>query len=572
MAANLAACLLLCAVVVFVYAQTAGFGLVLADDINTLAYLEKQTDSFFVNVLRAVTTTPAHIPYWMPITMISYLLDYEIFNLDPGGYHMSSMLLHALTAILLFLVLQAITRASLKSFFATALWAIHPLNVSSVAWLAGRSTILSSFFLIGAIGCYAAYVNGLRWSFYWATMLAFLLALLSKPSAIYFPLVLLLLDYWPLGRYAANTNTEFYPSLGVGSRLIFEKIPFFLLVVVCIGLSLFFFKTMHMAEPFTGGELSSPMVFINSFVSIIAYIWKFIIPTNLPLYSPPVPLAHLRSLWMIAGSAAILVMCLIRGWQWRRQLPYLMTGLLFFLVPLIPHLAICVGQQQLVIERYAYVPVLGLSVIVAWGGIDILRRLNTPRWMQFCVIGLVLTAYMVVALAQAGHWKDTEHYFRHAAAMNPDSARTHSNFGEVLFNKRDIPAAIDAFNEALRLAPRDPVIHHNLGLALVRAGETVSALHHYQRAIDLKPDYVEAHNNMANLLMDTGRIDATIKHYRQALSIDPSLYKVHNNLAVALARKGEIDTAIQHLRTALKLAPGYASAQQNLDQLLRGHR
>lgn len=553
-----------------VYGQTIGFGLVLADDINTMAYLQAQTDSFVVNARTVFTTTPAHVPYWMPVTMLTYLLDYELFNLNPGGHHLTSLLLHALTALLWFVVLQAITGSAMKSFCAAALWAIHPMNAAAVAWLAGRSAVLSTLFLIAAVGFYAGYVNGRGRFCYHATLAGFVLALLSKPSVVYLPLVLLILDHWPFGRLLKQKGEREPVTVGgaIHWGVVLEKVPFFSLAALWIGVSYYFFETTPMAD-YSGDGQPSPLIFLNGFVSIAAYVWKFIVPSNLPLYTPPLPMPRLQPLWLIAGSAA-LVFCLTgAGWKVRMKLPYVMTGGLLFLIPLLPHLGVCVGQHKLIIERYAYVPFLGLSIIVAWGGIDIMRRLGMGVRQQSFIIALTLAGYMAVAGMQVRHWKDTEHYFRHAVSINPHSARTYSNFGEVLFNAGKTIAAIDAFKKALQLDPRDAVVHHNLGLAWMRAGGTKEALGHYQKALEINPAYAEAHNNLGNLLGDAGETPKAIHHYKQALTIDPSLYKVHNNLAVALAQKGEIDAAVRHLQRALSINPEYGVARQNLRRLQR---
>ncbi|MDY6904813.1 MAG: tetratricopeptide repeat protein [Thermodesulfobacteriota bacterium] len=557
-------CVLIIVGVVAVYWQTTGFSLVLADDINTIIYLKAFTGSFSANIINILTSPPAHVPYWMPVTMSTYLLDYTIFGINPQWHHLTSLLLHGITGVLLFLVLQIMTRAPFRSFLVALLWAVHPLNVASVAWLAGRSSIISTLFLVVAIGFYAGYVNTRRLMFYCLALLCFLLGLLSKPSVIYFPLFLVILDYWPLGRYGHAAGNRLHCR-----RLIVEKLPFFLISALWVTGTFYFFHSTSFAAPSIDHGLN-PVVYFNGFVSLAAYIWKFFLPTGLPLYTPPVSEAHLRSLWLIAGAAVAmgLLAALVIGK--RKPYPYLLTGGFIFLVSLLPHLGICIGQQQLIIERYAYVPVIGLCLIVVWGVGGLLARYRLKAAGGYIVISAMLVLYAAMAWTQTKHWKDSEHYFRHAVAINPGSARTYANFGEVLFNAGKTGPAIEAFHKAIDINPKDAVAHHDLGLALSRAGDPAQALMHYQTALAIDPDYPEAHSNLANLLADMGGIDEAIRHYQAALSIDPSLYQVHNNLAIVLVQKGDMDTAVAHLRKALSINPGYEKARENLQHLLNG--
>ncbi len=564
--------------------------------------------------------------HWIPLNKISHMLDCQFYGLKPGGHHLTNVLLHAAAAILLFLVLRRMTAAIWPSAFVAAVFAIHPLRVESVAWVTERKDVLSGFFFMLTLWAYARYVqkteirgwpSPMRTLFYirqpltsidyWIALLFFACGLLSKAMVATLPLLLLLLDYWPLNRFlrpepAAAMDRQ--KRLSVFKRLILEKIPF-LGLIVAVGMGLLFSRDRNnvvVAVALQAGRGLvphrdlSPMVRMgHALLTPLVYLKQMFFPAGLAVFSPPGQNVPCLEMFMaVILLMAVSVVVLVR----RRKQPYLVTGWFWYLVMLAPILILIQQGAELRSDRYTYLPQIGLYILVAWGAADLFGH-----WRYRCALlgstaAAVLACLLVGAYVQTGYWKNSISLWTHTLAcasenpkahnnfgsalaiqgkwneamqhyeqalrLNPDYADAHINLGAALARQGKLAEAIEHYERALQIHPEDAGACNNLGFVLAAQGKREQAIEYYERALQLKPDSVDAHFNLGNALAAQGNLAQAIEHYEQALQLKPDYADAHNNLGNALARQGKLGEAIKHYNRALQLKPDYADAHVNL--------
>ena len=531
---------------------------------------------------------------WHPLTLLSHLLDFQCYGLNPHGHHLTSVLIHAVNTILLFLVLRKTTQTTWRSFFVAALFGVHPLHVESVAWVAERKDVLSTLFWLLTMWAYTRYVEESKAQSpkskvqYTLALVFFTLGLMSKPMLVTLPFVLLLLDYWPLGRWQRER---------IG-RLIAEKLPFLLLSLMASAVTVLVQKGANTVVPLTILPLSARLE--NAFVSYARYLEKFFCPINLAVYYP-----H-PGAWPLTTAIPAIVLCLAISLLvvlMRGRVPYLLTGWLWFVGTLVPVIGLVQVGEQAMADRYAYVPMVGLLICSVWG-LHALRRC----WQRLTFILPVLAAAVVVSSAiltreQVGWWKNSETLFRHAvavtkdnyvahdlladalnrenrfdeaieqlqAALNqrPDIAKLHYHLGRAFEGRRQWDQAIREYQEATKLNPYYIEAYNNLGMALGRKGLPDEAIHQFQRALQLAPDFNDLHYNLGNALARTGRLAEAAEQFREVLKLKPDDAAACNNLGIVLFRGKQVDEAIRQFQEALKLRPDYPEAQQNLAAALR---
>lgn len=550
-----------------IYFQSRHFGLVMADDIDLFEYMAHQPDRFWHNTRMTFMEMPGHVPYWIPVSMTSYFADYEFFRMDPGGYHLTSGVLHGITATVFFVLLFQMTGCFWRSAAAAAIWAVHPLHTESVAWIPGRAGVLSVFWTILAIACYADYVSTGHRRSYLLTCLFFVMGLLSKPVIILLPFFLLLLDYWPLQRFVrfdADRQAEEKSSVSL-KWLIIEKLPLAAIGAGAVLFGRFFFQATPMARSIQKGVFRPELLF-NIPVVYVTYLWKTLVPAGLPAYVPPME-GWLLPLWQIMGAFTIIFVVTLAVIRFRKKAPYLLVGWGWFLIGLAPFLLVCIGQHRFLLQRYAYLPVLGLVLGIVWGCAELMRRLGVSRSIMAATAVAVVATLTVISHAQARHWANPLSFFRHAVEVRPACSQTRANYGEVLFLHGRNTEAIGQLEAALAVDPDNALAHYHMGRVMESTGNFEAAIHHFEEAVRLQPDHVPARNSLGNLLCDTGRIDEAIVHYQSALAADPSAFMVYNNLAAALTLKGDYDDAGDLLQKALAINPGYATGRENLKRI-----
>jgi tetratricopeptide (TPR) repeat protein len=502
--------------------------------------------------------------YWRPLSFLSHALDIELFGLRPAGHHLINVGIHAAAAVALFLVLQSMIHAPWRCALVAALFALHPLRVESVAWVTERKDVLSGLFFILTLGAYTRYVRGpFSMTRYVAVFFVFALALMSKSMVVTLPFVLLLLDYWPLGRtrwvppVVAGNNVTMPPG-----QLLKEKLPLFALAAASCVVT-FLGQAGRGRMNFTSVSLGTRIA--NALLSYAGYIGKMFWPTGLAVWYPLEPGLSAATA-MVAGIGLVGVTTAVIGGARRR--PWLVTGWFWYLGMLVPVIGVFQGSGEAMADRFTYLPSIGLTVMLCWSvpARAVERRISK---VTTCVVAAAVVAVCAaLSRVQVGYWKDSETLFRHALDVTRDNWLTQNNLGSTLFQAGQVEEAIGHYEQALRIKPDYVEAHNNLATALERAGRLQDAIGHYEQALRIKPDFAEAHYNLGLALLQAGKVSEAIGQYKQALRIKPEYAEAHNNLATALERAGRLQDAIGHYEQALRINPDYATAHNNLGNAL----
>ena len=515
---------------------------------------------------------------WQPLTLLSHMLDVQCYGLKPWGHHLTSVLLHVINTLLVFLVLKRMTGAAGRSFFVAALFGLHPVHVESVAWVAERKDVLSTLFwllTLWAYVCYTQNVTRSRWPmagteeitsasnpshvtrrqslFYGLALLFFSLGLMAKPMLVTMPCILMLLDYWPLKRWE-----------GKGAWfLIVEKTPFFLLSAAASLVTFLTQKAVNTLAPLTALPLSARVE--NAFVAYGRYLGKLFCPVNLSVHYPyPDKWPWLTVILAFTLFAAISFFAV----SLRRQQPYLLVGWLWFVGTLVPVIGLVQVGEQSMADRYTYVPLVGMFIFLTWG-MDAL----TQHWQRQTLILSVFGSAAIIACAVLTHkqvawWKNSETLFRHAALVTGDNYKAHALLADALSREKRFPEAAGQLQEAIRLAPNIPDLHYHLGTTFEDGGRMDEAITQYQETLKLNPNLIDAHNRLGMALGHKGLPDEAIRQFQEALCLAPRANDIHYNLGNALARTGRLPEAAIQLQEALKLKPDDASARNNLGVVL----
>jgi tetratricopeptide (TPR) repeat protein len=538
------------------------------------------------NVVWAFTT--GHASNWHPLTWLSHMVDAQLFGRQAGPQHLVSVGFHIANTLLLFLLLRRMTGALWRSAFVAALFALHPLHVESVAWASERKDVLSALFFLLTLGAYVRYteVQSLKSNvqnpeagasritstlrstgtedghhaspFYLLSLTFFALGLMSKPMLVTLPFVLLLLDYWPLQRFGPST---LHSRTSTFFRLLAEKVPFVLLAAASSVITFIVQRK--------GGAVSTALTFgariANALVSYVRYLGKMFWPKNLSiLYPHP---GHWPA-WQVVASGGLLVAVFAAVILVARKRPYLAVGWLWFCGTLVPVIGLVQVGIQSMADRYTYLPLIGLFIMLAWG-IDELIPIRPWRGRALAVGGaLLLMACACLTERQIRFWRDSEALFRHAVQVTRDNYLAYNNLGFYLSGQGRTTEAMENYRLALKINPNYEDALNNLGYALAGQKKYAEAIPLYEAALRIRPKHTEVHNNLGNALSETGKIDDAIQHYLIVLQQKPDHADAHNNLGIALAMKGRLDEAIPHFHEAIRCKPSYASAHSNLGNAL----
>jgi tetratricopeptide (TPR) repeat protein len=567
--ATRAVCLALFLGTLFLFARTIGNDFVNYDDPDYVTKNEHVMAGLgWPGVKWAFTS--GDISYWHPLTWVSHQIDWSLFGDRPAGHHATSVALHALNAVLAFLVFRRLTGACWASAGAAALFAWHPLRVESVAWIAERKDVLSGFFWLLALWAYAAYAERRRrnhpgaWRAYSGALAAFAAGLMSKPSVVAFPVVLLALDFWPLRRLAlappdAGAKTERLRFESPGQLLV-EKIPF-----LCLSAAVSAITVIAQQKVGTlSTVLSLDARLANAVVGTARYLGKLVWPLDLAVLYPhpgrwPAP--------AVAGALALFVGISGLAWVQRRRRPWLLTGWAWWLVALAPMAGLVQVGIQSIADRYTYIPMLGVHLAILWTLRDAFSTPSARRTLALAGVA-VLVACAGRTWHQQGVWRNSLTLFEHAVAVTEKNYLAHNNIGTHLAQLERHADAVDHYRRSLAINPGYGEASNNLGHALARLGQTGEAVEHYRRALRTKPDLIEARNNLGNALSDLGQVDEALAHYEFVLARQPNHADALMNYGVALAMKGSLPAAEEKLRASLRLRPGSASAQSNLGNVL----
>ena len=601
-------CAVLILAILAVYGQVCHHGFVNYDDNRYVtenprvqAGLTKQ------NLIWAFKTT--HAEFWHPLTWLSHMLDWELYGANGRGHHLTSLVFHGVNTLLLFLVFERMTGAPWRSAFVAAFFALHPLHVESVAWIAERKDVLSTLFGLVALLAYTGYARRRRRGAYILALVAFVSGLMAKSMVVTLPFVLLLLDYWPLGRFRSTetgdrTGSEpLHPrepvdrGTGPWRYLVLEKIPFLAVSGVFAGLTVLAQKSGGAMVPLA--RVSFLERLMKASLAYGVYIVKTVFPQKLAVFYPfvlPMPA------WEVIGATLLLVTLSILVVWVRRRHPYLMVGWFWYLGTLLPVIGLIQVAPHLVADRYTYVPLIGISIMIAWGVPPLMRAWRHRTIILAMSTAVVLVGLMVVTWFQVRHWKDSTALFTHALrvtsrnslALNalgqaiheqgrseealayyaraleisPDFALAYNNRGVALLELGRRGEAFESFSEAVRHSPDDALALSNLGFVLAGQGRLDEAVRAYERSLEIDPDLVIARKNLADARLKQGRTEEAVTHYNRVLELEPHADKVHFNLGIAYTRLGKLAEATHHYREAVRIEPGFAQAYNQLGVLL----
>ena len=517
----------------------------------------------------AFTTT--HANFWHPLTWLSHMLDCELYGLNPAGHHLANLLLHMASALLLFLVFHRMTHAVWKSAFVAALFALHPLHVESVAWASERKDVLSTLFWILTMGAYAAYVEAPGKKRYLMVLVCFVLGLMAKPMLVTLPFVLLLLDYWPLGRWPLKSPTPLCPEqIGclTGSHdrrkgagyLLAEKTPLFALAAASSIVA--FVAQQQGGATKTLASFPMDIRIANAMLSYVGYMGKMIWPTNLAVFYPHP--GNTVVMWQAVLAALFLLGLSFSTSRRAKEQPYLPVGWLWYLGTLVPVIGLVQVGDHAMADRYTYVPLIGLFIVMAWGLPDLLARRSHGRFVLTLSALAVIIGCMICSSLQVRHWKNSITLFTHTLQATPNNPQAHTNLGIALAEQGRLDEAVRHYAEALRIKPDFLPARINLGGALAGQDKFDEALAQYSEALRIAPDSADAHYNLANVLARHGRPLEAVAHYAEALRIKPDDWQAHNNLGIALASHDRMSQAVAHFRQALEIKPNFPEARHNL--------
>jgi len=512
--------------------------------------------------------TATHASNWHPLTWLSHILDCQLYGLKPGGHHLTSLVFHIVNAVLLFIVLTRMTGARWRSGFAAALFAFHPLHVESVAWVAERKDVLSTFFWILTIWMYARYVERPGLSRYMLPLFTMALGLMAKPMLVTLPFVLLLLDYWPLARFrpsqtggqSSATTRTFKELVSPFLRLFLEKIPFFVLASASSIVTFLVQKGGGAVAPL---EVYSIKIRIaNSLVSYVKYMGKMIWPHPLSVYYPH-PGDDL-SMWKAVGAGVLLLCISILVVLGMRRYRFLALGWFWYLGTLVPVIGLVQVGTQAMADRYTYVPLIGLYITIAWGIPEFLAGWRHRRMAILALASAAIWALMMCSWLQIQLWKNSLRLFEYASRVTSGNWVIHNNLGLELEKDGRLEEALHHYKKSLEINPSFCLAHSNLGVALEETGRLDEAVKHYYEALRIKPDFAAAHYNLANFLKNQGRLEEAVKHYYEALRIKPDFADAHYNLAIFLKNQGRLEEAVKHYYEALRVKPNYADVHNSL--------
>ena len=545
--------LLLIAAILISYWQVKDFDFICFDDKPYVTENRRVQSGLTVKGFIWAFTT-FHASNWHPLTWLSHMLDCELYGLNPMGHHWTGLQIHIANTLLLFFILQYMTGALWRSAFVAALFALHPLHVESIAWVAERKDVLSTFFGMLALLSYCRYAKQPSLAGYLLIILFLSMGLMAKPMLVTLPFLLLLLDFWPLERLRFVTVF----------RLVLEKIPLFVPVIISSCLT-------FMAQQSSGAVKSLesfPLTVraANAFVSYASYAVKAIWPHNLTVFYPhpgnSLPLWQVFGAILLVGGASVLA---IRS---LKKYPYIAVGLFWYLGTLVPVIGLIQVGPQAMADRYTYIPMTGLFIIIAWGFSDLSTKWHYRKIVLTLFAVIILSVLAVSTFFQLGYWRSSIALFEYAVNITENNYLAHNNLGAALLEKGKFDKAVLHIKESLRIEPGCKAALYNLGAALSAQGKLDKAVLHYNDVLKINPEDAIVHNNLADVLSVQGKLDEAVLHYNKALKNNSDHADAHCSLGSLLARQNKFKEAMFHLAEAIRINPDYAEAYNEIGVIL----
>ena len=537
--------------------------------------------------------TSGHAANWHPLTWISHMLDIQFFGLKPQWHHLTNLLFHIANVLLLFFVLNRMTNALWQSAFVAALFALHPLHVESVAWIAERKDVLSSFFWMLTLAAYGYYAGNPRLKYYLAVIAFFALGLMAKPMVVTLPFVLLLLDYWPLGRFGKSNSAQAIqaevispafsrkrkgktgkhtPKITVELEkppthefqwalvrpLILEKIPLFALTIISCAATYIAQNRGGAVVPIEIYTLDIRVA--NALVSYFIYITKSILPDNLAVYYPH---PGMWPVWQILGAVLFLGAVTFAVIRMAQRSPYLPVGWLWFTGTLVPVIGIVQVGGQALADRYTYIPSIGLFIMAAWGIPEIFRKRRYAKEAVTASATLCLLMLFILTSRQVGYWRDSVTLFDHALSVTKKNGPMLNNRGNALHSLGNHTRAIEDFDRAVEINPLFAAAFNGRGLARKSMGNYLRAIEDFDRAIEIDPFYAGAYNSRGLVHNNMGNYSRAIEDFDRAIQIDSKLAPAYNNRGNARDFLGDHVRAIEDFDRAIEIDSEYADAYNN---------
>ena len=553
-----------CAVIVLacivIYGQTLTHGFVKCDDdICVTDNYRVQAGWSWANVVWAFTQDLT--TYLMPVTWMSHMTDCQVYGLRPWGHHLTSLILHTVNSILLFLLFARMTRSLWPSALVAVLFAVHPLHVETVAWIADRKGLLSMLFWVAALGAYAWYRRRPNPARYLSVALMFLLGLLSKPTVLPLPFVLLLLDYWPLDQM---NRTDM--SRGMARRTVWfavEKLPLLLLTAL-FSVVTFMLTATHSGNLEVGEKVPLVARCANAAVVYVLYLVKTVWPTGLAVFYPH-PIT--RPVWQVTGAVVILAAITLFSLRHARRRPYLIVGWLWYVGTLVPVIGLVQSGEFSHADRYTYIPLIGIFIMIAWGGGDFIAAWRVPNSAVAVASGAVLVLLTVCSGVQTSYWHDDRTLFSRALAMGQESSFAFNNLGLLALEQGRHDEARTLLTKALDLNPKDVKVLNNLGKLALDQGRYDEAGTFLKRAMDVSAGYPSTLINLGTLAMAQRRYDEALSWQMKAFEAEPRDTKNLNNLGLLALYQRRYDEAKSWLMKSLEVNPTNPSALNNLGLL-----
>jgi tetratricopeptide (TPR) repeat protein len=494
----------------------------------------------------AFTTTECS--NWHPLTWLSHATDVQLYGLNAGAHHTSSLVIHALNAILLFLLFFRLTGVLWPSALAAGLFAVHPLHVESVAWAAERKDVLSTLFWLLTLLAWVRYVRTKTLGAHGLAVLLFVFGLMAKPMLVTLPFTMLLLDFWPLRREATLL------------KLLKEKAVFFGLSAASVAMTLFAQHEGGAIKTFEAYPLAERLA--NGIVASVTYLGKTVWPVRLAVFYPYEHTGHPS--WAVAGATILLAAITAIAIRSRAYAPYLAFGWFWYLGTLVPVIGLVQIGSQAMADRYTYVPLIGIFIATAWALAAIAESVRGARYPVVIATCLGLAVLAAASRAQVATWRDNTTLFRRALAVTSNNALAHNNLAAGLMNEERLGEAIEHCREALRIKPDYFEAHSNLGLLLAKTGRMPEAVEQFRQAVAINPDSEKVHNNLAVACAALSLLDESAEHFREVIRLNPRNTKAHDLLGQVLALQGRVAEAVAEFEEAIRLKPDYDEAREDL--------
>jgi len=550
--------LILVALILGIYWPVQDYGFInFDDDVYVTQNINVQSDITRDGLCWAFSTK--YFGLWNPLTWLSLMLDYQLFGLNAGGYHWTNVIFHILNSVLLFFLFKNLTGAVWRSALVAALFAVHPMNVESVAWIAERKNVLSTFFWFLTMLFYVRYAKHPDWKRYLPVLICFALGLMSKPMLVTVPFVLLLLDYWPLNRTmihagnAAETSRDIKAEKEKISFLLIEKIPLLGLSAISIYITI--------STPNIDKTIYTTFAdrICNTVFSYVMYLQKLFLPTDLSIYYVYLAIPS----WKIFVSTALLILFTIFVCKHFKKHPYLPVGWFWYLGTLVPVIGLIQIADHTMADRYAYVPAVGIFIMIAWGA----EKICSTPFRKNLFIGIAVLCIAILAIAghhQVKLWASTVTLFENALKKNPDNHIAYQIIGQEMARNGENEKALNYFDIALKIRPYFYPAYNNKAAVFQKMGKRDEALQNFEMSARINKFSAETYFSIGLIYLEDGKFDKSIEYALKAIKIKPDYQPAYDIAGIAFVEKGKPEEGIRYFEKSLRLNPQSINAQKNL--------